>query len=222
MAFLELRSLTPSLLPAALELDQRCFGGLWTAEGYQRELESPNSELLVLVEDKGQRTGDRGQGTEVSDSIQPSDQDKDSLLTPHLIGLGCYWAILEEAHITILAIDPAYQRQGLGQVLLYTLLASAHQRGLERATLEVRISNQSAIALYTKFGFREAGRRRKYYQDTGEDALVLWRGGLNSPEFPQILVNWWKESHDRLQRSAWLLSTGWEQLHHQPPRLTCL
>jgi ribosomal protein S18 acetylase RimI-like enzyme len=74
--------------------------------------------------------------------------------------LACFWAILEEAHITLLAIYPDYQRQGLGKLLLYKLLEKAVQRQLERATLEVRVSNQSAIALYEHFGFRVAGERK--------------------------------------------------------------
>jgi ribosomal-protein-alanine N-acetyltransferase len=172
---LRLQRLTPNLLPAALDLDRRCFGGLWTEAGYQREIESPNSELLVL---------------------QPESSTQ-------LLGLGCYWAILEEAHITILAIDPAYQRQGLGQALLYTLLNSARQRRLERATLEVRASNQPAIALYQKFGFAEAGRRKRYYVDTGEDALVLWCGKLQFPQFSTCLQQWHSEIQMRLERSGW-------------------
>jgi ribosomal-protein-alanine N-acetyltransferase len=127
-----------------------------------------------------------------------------------LIGIGCYWAILEEAHITLLGIVPEYQRQGLGQALLYALLRSAHQRGLERATLEVRISNQSALTLYQKFGFREAGRRKRYYQNTGEDALVLWRGGLQSPDFVTLLQVWWKDVCSRLHGFGWQFSTDWE------------
>jgi len=199
VTFLELKSLTESLLPAALNLDQRCFGGLWTLDGYQRELESPNSELLVLVEAKDK--GTKGHGDTEILIPHPS-----SLIPPTpLLGLGCYWAILEEAHITILAVDPAYQRQGLGQALLYALLESAQLRGLERATLEVRISNQSALSLYEKFGFREAGRRKRYYQDTGEDASVLWLGGLQSPEFCGKLEDLRHQVHDRLYCSDWQL-----------------
>lgn len=188
--FLKLQPLTVDQLPAALELDQKCFGGLWTAEGYQRELDSPNSELLVF-------------------STVPDAQANSTLVEPQsgpsapLLGLGCYWAILEEAHITILAIEPNFHHQGLGQALLYALLASAHQRGLERATLEVRASNQAALSLYSKFGFQVAGRRRRYYQDTGEDALVLWRGELQYPQFPQQLREWQQQTNDRLQRSGW-------------------
>jgi ribosomal-protein-alanine N-acetyltransferase len=186
----ELIRLTEALLPAALELDRRCFGGLWSLEGYRRELVSPNSELFVLRETE-------------------SRQKTLSTVASGLLGLSCYWSILEEAHITILGIDPDHQRQGLGQALLYTVLLSAVNRGLERATLEVRISNQSAIALYQKFGFHEAGRRKRYYQDTGEDALILWRGGLHHPEFVQALDEWRSQAEQRLQASGWQLSSQW-------------
>ncbi|MEB3336839.1 MAG: ribosomal protein S18-alanine N-acetyltransferase [Leptolyngbyaceae bacterium] len=167
--------MTVDLLPAVLDLDQLCLGGLWTLEGYQRELASPNSDLLVLSSPEA------------------------------LIGLGCLWAILEEAHITILGIRPDYQGQGLGQALFLALLVSAQKRGLERATLEVRASNQAALALYQKFGLREAGRRRHYYPDTGEDALILWRSGLQAPQFEQALETWHQQIYGRLQAAGWCL-----------------
>jgi [ribosomal protein S18]-alanine N-acetyltransferase len=116
--------------------------------------------------------------------------------------LGCLWAILEEAHITMLAIHPHFQGRGLGQALLWALLKSANQRQLERATLEVRSSNLAAISIYKKFGFKEAGRRKRYYADTGEDALVMWRSGLEKPEFQQDLAVQKQEICDRLYQKA--------------------
>jgi ribosomal-protein-alanine N-acetyltransferase len=192
--FLDLQPLTPELLPAALVLDQLCFGGLWTLEGYQRELDSPNSELLVLQKSQLSQT-ELGEPK----SLQPS------VAGDPLLGLGCFWAIVDEAHITIVAVHPDYQSQGLGQTLLYALLEKARQRGMERATLEVRASNQPALLLYEKFGFREAGRRRRYYEETGEDALILWRGGLQSPEFAQSLVDWRQQVQARLHQAGWSL-----------------
>ncbi|PSB18191.1 ribosomal-protein-alanine N-acetyltransferase [Phormidesmis priestleyi ULC007] len=177
MTSLELRRLTSEFLPAVLALDQLCFGGLWTLEGYQRELESPNSDLLILV----------AHGSSC------------------VLGLGCLWAILDEAHLTIVAVHPNYQRLGFGQAILLALLQSARQRGLERATLEVRISNQSALNLYQKFDFREAGRRKRYYPDTGEDASILWRGGLQHPNFPNLLTSWQTQICDRLHENNWTL-----------------
>jgi ribosomal-protein-alanine N-acetyltransferase len=184
---LTLQPLTDPLLPAAVELDRQCFGQLWSLEGYRREIESPNSELLALV---GQEEAEAKEG-----SVQSPPQP--------LLALGCYWAIADEAHITILAVDPTYQRQGLGQAMLVVLLTSARQRDLQWATLEVRISNQSALYLYKKFGFQEAGRRKRYYQDTGEDALVLWLGGLQSNAFSQSLNIWQQQVNDRLFHWGW-------------------
>ena len=194
MNFLDLQPLTPELLPAALVLDQLCFGGLWTLEGYQRELDSPNSELLVLQK-KQKSQNQLGEPNTLKSSVEADP----------LLGLGCFWAIVDEAHITIVAVHPNYQGQGLGQALLYALLEKARQRGMERATLEVRASNQPALLLYEKFGFREAGRRRRYYEETGEDALILWRGGLQSPEFGQALTDWQHQVQTRLHQAGWSL-----------------
>ena len=196
VSFLNLKPLTPDLLPAAVELDRICFGGLWTIKGYERELERPSSDLLVLIpgEKAPTEAEEEKQATKNSVSHPPIPPSPH----PPLLGLGCLWAILEEAHITMLAVDPKFRRQGFGQVLLLSLLASAKQRGLERATLEVKVSNQAALSLYEKFGFRVAGRRRGYYQDTGEDALILWLSGMQYPEFRKNLANWEKQIRSRL------------------------
>jgi ribosomal-protein-alanine N-acetyltransferase len=124
------------------------------------------------------------------------------------VGLGCFWSILEEAHITILAVHPDYQRQGLGKFLLYALLRDAKRRQLEWATLEVKPSNQAALSLYQKFGFKEVGRRPKYYKDTGEDALILWRGGLQTLEFEETLANAYQQVEQNLALGGWQLSMG--------------
>ena len=194
MNFLELKPLTSELLPAVVELDRLCFGGLWSIDAYQREIDSPNSDLLSLsfVIDHDSAATDKDQKTKGNKQI--------------LLGLGCLWAILEEAHITILAVHPEYRHQGLGQALLLGLLKSAVNRHLEWATLEVRSSNQPALSLYQKFGFREVGRRRRYYQDTGEDALILWLSGLQRPEFTQTLTNWHQETYDRLSQIGWSIN----------------
>jgi len=216
VTFLELKPLTAEQLSAAVKLDQLCLGGLWTEAGYRRELESPNSELLVLVRSEALKLKgseplkiESLKGEEAEDLLQNSTSDQAMNLSgenePTLIGLGCFWAILEEAHITLLGVHPDYQRRGLGQLLLEALLRKAQLRGLEWATLEVRASNQAALSLYQKFGFQEAGRRRRYYKDTDEDALILWRKGLQSPEFAELLVNWQRQISDRLASLGWHL-----------------
>jgi [ribosomal protein S18]-alanine N-acetyltransferase len=145
-------------------LDRLCFGGLWSIDSYRRELTNDNSHFLGVAIDK---------------SLEPE--------TDGIIGFGCFWAILDEAHITLLGIHPQYQRQGLGKLLLTALLDKARSIDMARATLEVRASNQGAIQLYEQFGFQTVGRRKKYYQDTGEDGIIMWRGGLQHPNFTHIV-----------------------------------
>lgn len=154
---LTLHPLCDRFLPAAVALDQQCFGGIWTLEHYQQELQRPESLLLTL---------------------------RDPQAPPQslsLAGLACLWSVLEEAHITLLAIAPAYRGQGWAQVLLGELLIQAHDRGLAWATLEVSTTNTPALNLYQKFGFQTLGVRQGYYQKTGEDAAILWLHRLQDP-----------------------------------------
>lgn len=83
------------------------------------------------------------------------------------------WCVFEEAHITNVAVDPLYRRQGLGRQLMEILLARAREKGAERVLLEVRPSNLAAINLYRALGFLPGGVRRGYYTDNQEDALLL-------------------------------------------------
>ncbi|MBO3462606.1 ribosomal protein S18-alanine N-acetyltransferase [Aetokthonos hydrillicola Thurmond2011] len=175
---LEIQSLTPENLNSVLELDKACFGGLWTLEAYQRELDSSNSDLIGLFS-----------------PVFPS----------KVLGMGCFWSILDEAHITLLAVHPQYQHQGFGQAVLYSLLRIACDRGLERATLEVRASNFAAISLYQKFGFKIAGRRRRYYKDNDEDAIIFWLGDLQQADFEETLERFYIIVRDRLRKSSWEL-----------------
>lgn len=208
---LTLQTLTPDLLPAALDLDRICLGGLWTEAGYEREIASPNSDLFILQPQIVQPQA-------LNREPQPAQPRNPQPLKPSpIVALGCLWAILEEAHITVLAVHPDYQRQGLGQALLWALLASAQQRGLEWATLEVRESNDGARSLYEKFGFQTVGKRRKYYPETGEDALILWRRGLQDPDFIFTLENWRQQVGDRLQRQGWQLIPAADLTAQTPP-----
>lgn len=177
---IEIKPLQPKHLNQVVELDRLCLGGIWSLAGYQQELSSPNSTLLVLSVVSQLKAG-------------------------AIVGLACLWAILEEAHITLLAVHPDYQRQGLGQLLLCALLEDAMKRGLERATLEVRETNEAALSLYKKFGFKMAGRRKGYYQNLGEDAIVLWQPRLGTPEFRGDVALWKQQVEERLVENHWLI-----------------
>lgn len=179
---LQLKQPQAEQLAEIVVLDSACLGGIWTLEAYQRELDSQNSYLLAL--------------SIVSGTAEET-----------IIGCGCFWTILEEAHITLLMVHPDFQGRGLGQLLLYSLLKTAASRQLERATLEVKASNQAAQSLYGKFGFQVAGRRKGYYQPTGEDALICWRGGLQDAEFGCTLAGWERSIRHRLSQQAWQLES---------------
>lgn len=171
-ASLCLRPLALDHVQAARQLDEQTLGGFWALDAYQREVESEASDLLGLW-----------QGSE-------------------LIGLGCSWAIVDEAHITLLAIAPSHQGQGWGGLLLLALLQAAIQRQLAWATLEVRISNQVAISLYQKVGFQEVGQRPRYYADTGEAALILWLKGLREPDVQAAIAQQWQQRQQRIDQKG--------------------
>ncbi|NBD18427.1 MAG: ribosomal protein S18-alanine N-acetyltransferase [Cyanobacteria bacterium] len=178
---IKIQPLLKTQLEEVTFLDQLCFGGLWTKGAYEQEIDSTRSLLLAVVQ---QNTAEE----------------------EYLIGIGCFWAIVEEAHITLLGIHPDCRQQGLGELLLCQLLLAAIRWPLERATLEVRVSNASAIALYQKLGFTIAGRRKNYYPIPPEDAFILWHSHLADPNFAETLQTLQKK------RSATLLTKGWQIL----------
>lgn len=105
-----------------------------------------------------------------------------------IVGYTGMWIILDEAHVTTLAVDPTCRRQRVGERLLVALLDEAMRRGSRWVTLEVRKSNDAAKALYRKYGFKEIGVRKGYYSDNREDAIVMWTGNIYEPAFQDRLA----------------------------------
>ena len=91
-----------------------------------------------------------------------------------IAGYAGMWKILDEGHITNVAIHPHYQRKGLATLLMQDLIDHAASSAIQAITLEVRVSNNPAIKLYESFGFKTEGRRKHYYADNHEDALIMW------------------------------------------------
>jgi [ribosomal protein S18]-alanine N-acetyltransferase len=91
------------------------------------------------------------------------------------VGYAGMWQILDEGHITNIAVHPEFRNYGVGSALLEALLSSAEKLGIIALTLEVRRSNYSAQALYKKFGFADGGMRKAYYADNNEDAIIMWK-----------------------------------------------
>jgi ribosomal-protein-alanine N-acetyltransferase len=88
-----------------------------------------------------------------------------------------------DAHVTTIAVDPAWHRYAVGSRLLANMARQAVERGAKHLTLEVRVSNAAAQALYRKFGFHPAGVRKNYYVETNEDALVMWADDIDAEPY---------------------------------------
>jgi ribosomal-protein-alanine N-acetyltransferase len=103
-----------------------------------------------------------------------------------LVGFLGVWYMTGEAHIVAVAVREAYKRKGLGELLVIGAIEMAMLRDCQVVTLEARVSNEPAIALYRKYGFNEVGLRRRYYSDNGEDAIIMTTDKLTSPEYEKL------------------------------------
>lgn len=95
-----------------------------------------------------------------------------------VIAYGGIWIIIDEAHVTNIAVHPEYRGIGIGKKILEALIDQCIIEFIPSMTLEVRISNSVAISLYKSFGFSEEGIRKKYYGDTGEDGIIMWKRNI--------------------------------------------
>lgn len=92
-----------------------------------------------------------------------------------VVGYGGIWLIMDEGHITNIAVDEKYRQMGIGTKIMEGLIQLCIDRNIIAMTLEVRKSNEAAKALYKKFGFKEYGIRKNYYQNNNEDAIIMWK-----------------------------------------------
>ncbi|MDQ3757072.1 MAG: ribosomal protein S18-alanine N-acetyltransferase [Actinomycetota bacterium] len=106
----------------------------------------------------------------------------------HVVGYCGVMLAGDDAHVTTLAVDPDWQRRGIATRLLLNAVRVATQRGAHHLTLEVRVSNDPAQALYRRFGFHPAGVRKGYYVETNEDALVMWAEDIDSDDYAARLA----------------------------------
>jgi ribosomal-protein-alanine N-acetyltransferase len=104
-----------------------------------------------------------------------------------IVGFAGVWLMVDEAHITTFGVHPDWRRRGIGRRLLLRLADLALDLRAARMTLEVRVGNEPARALYHSFGFTVAGRRPRYYTDDGEDAYVMTTSDLRGPAMQAVL-----------------------------------
>lgn len=158
-------SMTWDDVPQVMAIERQAFPLPWPERAYRYELSQNTNSHYIVVRARP----------------APTPQNRWKRLKrflrrqarPPILGYGGFWTIAGEAHISTLAVDPAWCRQGLGELLLWCMLRQAALMGAYEATLEVRVSNYAAQNLYLKYGFEKVGRRRRYYQDNGEDAWIM-------------------------------------------------
>jgi ribosomal-protein-alanine N-acetyltransferase len=138
-------------IPAVLEIERASFSTVWPADAFANEL-STNKLAHYFV----------------------------GRLDGRVVVYGGIWSILEDSHVTTIAVAPDHRGKRFGEVMLLRLVDEALERGASWMTLEVRESNAVAQQLYRKYGFTTVTVRRGYYSDDNESALVMWAGNLRS------------------------------------------
>ncbi|MFO1441725.1 ribosomal protein S18-alanine N-acetyltransferase [Bacillus sp. Bva_UNVM-123] len=142
---LTFRFLNENDIDEILEIEHASFTLPWTKQAFQNEFSANQYAVYVGIEEEGK-----------------------------IIGYCGVWIIIDEAHITNIAILPQYRGRKLGEALMRKVMELAVERDVKTMTLEVRVTNQIAQSLYRKLGFQDGGIRKRYYTDNQEDALVMW------------------------------------------------
>lgn len=137
-----------SHLDEVLVISNLSFNIPWSRESFLKELENNFSRYVVAICDD------------------------------HVVGFGGMWLILDEGHITNIAVHPEYRKNKIGSVILSALFDICKREDATSLTLEVRESNIAAQKLYEKFGFVKEGLRKKYYHDNGENAILMWNRNI--------------------------------------------
>ena len=133
-------------IDGVVEVENATFHIPWTKEDFEREIKENNMAVYKVA-----------------------------LVDGKPVGYAGMWHIVNEGHITNVAVHEDYRKMGIGEKLIDALFDVAYEREMIGLTLEVRISNMAAQKLYTKKGFKPEGFRKNYYQDTKEDAVIMWK-----------------------------------------------
>jgi ribosomal-protein-alanine N-acetyltransferase len=156
---LEIAPMRVADIPDVLRVESLCFTTPWPRNAFHNEL-TENKLAHYFVGREGEA----------------------------IVAYGGLWVILEDAHITTVAVHPTRQGQRFGERVLVRLLDESVERGASWVTLEVRESNTVAQSLYKKYGFTVVNTRRGYYSDNDENALVMWAGNLKGAVFQSRLT----------------------------------
>jgi ribosomal-protein-alanine N-acetyltransferase len=180
-------------IPQVVDIERQSFPTMWPQTAYQRELKNELARYLVAYEPV-----DEGTPVEDPPSEHSSERGIRRLMhrifgsppeatRDHILGLVGLWCMMGEGHIVTIAVRPEHRRQGIGELLLVAALEAALEASQDEVTLEYRISNQAARAMYDKYGFSKVGVRARYYTDNQEPAILMTTPPLKSSAFRRLL-----------------------------------
>ena len=185
--------MTMADVPRVVEIERLAYPSTWPPSAYRKELQDNRWAHYIVLRDKKiaeERMTVPAQEPERPRRIFPLSllPGRPTMTMPSpdlasILGFAGLWLMVDEAHITTIAMHPNYRRRGLGEFMLVSLIDIAYNIGAKWVTLEVRVTNHSAQNLYRKYGFHEAGVRHRYYSDNNEDALIMWTEEINSPAY---------------------------------------
>ena len=190
-------------IPAVMEIEAVSFATPWSERAYDYELRYNEMARYYVARPQD------GDGIDVPGNVATVHQSWRQLFarnrtltrtrTP-LVGYGGFWMMADEAHISTLATHPQWRRRGIAELLLIAMAERAAEVGAFVLTLEVRVSNVGAQALYRKYGFQVVGRRVKYYSDNSEDALIMTTSPITSAQYQRVLQELKAQLLTRLSR----------------------
>lgn len=187
--------MTMADVPRVVEIERLAYPSTWPPSAYRKELQDNRWAHYIVLRDT--HIAQENMIGPVQNSEKPrrflslpflSGRATSMLSTPGLasiVGFAGLWLMVDEAHVTTIAMHPNFRRRGLGEYMLASLISIAYEIGARWVTLEVRVTNHSAQSLYRKYGFREAGLRHRYYSDNQEDALIMWTDEINSSAYKE-------------------------------------
>jgi len=198
-------------IPRVIEIEKLAYPtSQWPASAYRHEIQENAWAHYIVLRDA--EIAERAAQVATSEP-QPRRNFPFGFLTPArantsepaqqaLIGYAGLWLTIDEAHITTIATHPTTRRRGLGELLLVSLFDIGYQIGARWMTLEVRVTNEPAKALYHKYGFKIVSTRPRYYTDNNEDAYIMWTDEITTPDYRRMFADHKEALYARLRQSA--------------------
>lgn len=166
----QIRRMISDDIDGVIAIEEKAYGSHhWSKDSFLQELSNDLAWYYSLINEQGE-----------------------------LVAYAGTWHILEEAHITNIAVSVEHRRKKYAEALLKRVIDDCYKEMIKYITLEVRVSNTPAINLYTKYGFSSFGKRKKYYQDNNEDALIMWTKNIFYDEFKTNYENITKELEGKI------------------------